>query len=295
MPTTVETPTGSTVEATRNDYALNTVGIEFEYPIAPESAESDDDFMAATQDNARMSDAIYNDRRAPNVGEEWLPSMQNIPTGEMTRDHVGAEITSARLNLHSDEPERWYRATIARATSLGYPFAANGRGGTSFGMHLHLSELSDSEAGAIHNICQEDWAPIFFCASLSEDSADPWRHGGVSFGGDFDADGHFGNGGILRNRHGDGHWEFRLPEPGVPEHFDVIMNFLRLLATQGSEAAATFARDCVFEKDERLTAVQQYNHLQSEVEGWPTEQAVRDSSDYTGERFAQQFVDIMEA
>lgn len=267
---------------------LNTVGIEFEYPVAP-----GDSWESATRESAETSNALRSEYGSCN---DWHLGLGGVPVGYMGSDHTGAEITSAELDIHSNQPEDWYIATIEEATDRGYPHAANGNGQTCFGMHLHLSELDYDDARFLHEISNEDWARVMFCASVTEDSLDPWRHGGVNMGGDFGESG-LGHGGILREAQGVDHWEWRLPEPGLPEHVHCILEFVRLLATQGQSAARDYAEELVYTKDERLTPVRQFQYLREEVDGWPHGNAFDSNSEtrfgVTDEPAAQTFFDIM--
>lgn len=258
MPTTTVTDTsvGSTEQPTIElEPELDAVGIEFEYPVAAEP------------DRAPATSAIRSRDLRNEVSGDWVLGEPDVPTGRMTGDHVGAEITSAVLNLHSTQPEVWYYRTIQEAEQMGYPFAATGYGETVFGLHLHISSLPDEKAHALFEMCQEPWMRVFVCSSVSQYSADPWRHGGVGSRG-MNGERSFGNSRILRpDRRGpDNHFEWRLPEPVLPNHFGMVMHFLRLLEVEGVDAAREYALDAVENADERLTAVQQYQYYREHAD-----------------------------
>lgn len=258
---------------------LEYVGVEFEYPVAERPR------IVPVSNALESYDLRYE------VEDEWLlDHVPDVPNGHMTGDHVGAEITSSPMLLHTTQPEVWYNATIERAEQMGHPFAAVGRHeSTNFGLHLHLSPLTDEKAEALYELAQTDWARVFFCASVNSRGADPFRHGGCEDpwrarwwnGGEYDArETHDGEmettTSILRgcgNRtdvsyNGDigGHYEFRLPEPMLPDHFSAVLHFLRLLDVDGPERAEEYASELVYEANPILTPVQQYERLSNDPE-----------------------------
>jgi len=247
---------------TQASFDLDTIGIEFEYPVARSAERA----PATYAERSRAFDNAY-----PPGSDEWTlnENEADIPTGYVGSDHVGAEVTSAELNLHTTQPEVWHYRTIQKATELGYPFAATGYGDTVFGQHLHLSSLPRRKAEALFDMSQEDWFRMFVCSSLSPTSLDPWRHGGVTSRDIGGAEFMGGNQTIVVEcPYGEpDHYEWRLPEPMLPEHFGMVMHFLRLLETDGVEEARDYAYERVHEADDRLTAVQQYR-LYDERDAW---------------------------
>lgn len=227
---------------------LDTIGIELEYPVA-ETTEDIPVAYSCTSRNLRDE-----------VGRQSSVPAGNAPYGTMTSDHVGAEIISQQLDLHTTAPEVWYNQTINYAQELGYPFSPSGHGETSFGLHMHMSDLSEEKAREMTELSREHWFRLFVCTSLDEESADPWRHGGLSSS---DMEGRrngFRASGIMNN-YGTGHYEWRLPEPMYPEHLAMVMHFLRLVESDGVDAARDYAYDAVHSGDERLTAVKQFQVL----------------------------------
>lgn len=263
----IETPTFDATER----YAIDTIGVEFEYPIGD-----------GEPSNGRNSDQLYRDADGYNPWEldDYVPD--RVPTGQMTHDHVGAEITSDQMNLHSDEPELWYAGTIDRAEDMGYPFARTGYGSTTFGLHMHLSEVPQDKAEALFEMCQEPWMKVFVCTSLSEESCDPWRHGGTSTD-NINGSSRFQDQYVVSSRRGIGHYEWRLPEPMAMDHFMVVMNFLRKLEEFGAEDARDYAKGLVEDADDRLTAVKQYRMMEaSDDYNFPNDEMLVDRSGVPG-------------
>lgn len=248
------------------------VGIEFEYPLALNPAD-------APATRARNS-STFRDyaRRDGTTTRGW--HLENYddggaPRGHVDSDHVGAEITSQILDLHSNHPEKWYRATIAKATDMGYPHAGCGYGSTTFGLHMHVSDFSAEYAEAHREHVTEDWAPTFFCASILENSLDPWRSGGIRSSEFADGYNTSRTSSSAANRYNNGHYELRLFEPGVPEHVDMMLEYLRLFEREDPDAARQYARQAVYTADLRLTPVQQAILYDERNDDWPTEEAIR--------------------
>jgi hypothetical protein len=268
---TTETPTTTATRTASDNPDLANIGVELEYPVARDRIPA----PAGVADTS-------NQLRGEYQREDWLTESFPDDGGYMGSDHTGAEITSGILSIHSDQPEDWYRASIAEAESAGYPFAATGYGRTVFGLHMHVSDIDDSQRSAIANACNNEWARVFFCASIDENSLDPWRHGGVrNPGAPF-------RGPRSGNRQ---HYEFRLPEPMLQDHFGLVMDFWRM-AEDDVDAAIDFAREIVYDRDERLTSIQQYQQLAGRPE-WDREQARREDAQ-TDPSVAEWFIDLME-
>jgi hypothetical protein len=275
MPVETETLDVSSTDTSNAD--ITDVGIELEYPVAPE----DDDYLFYGQTSNSLRDEV-------GVGETWYPATSDAGWGTMTRDHVGAEITSPRLSLHSDEPERWYHGSIEHAEDMGHRFAATGYGRTNFGLHHHLSDVSPEVSDAIEEFCAEPWTRVFFCTSVRAGSIDPWRHGGVSPQTSPD------NWPVCGTARGctaaDRHYEFRLPEPMPPEQHELLLDFLRRVDLFGIENAREFVAEKVVQRDERLAAIQQYQQLREDNPDFPQ----HDGSDYRNEYDEQAAEFLME-
>lgn len=272
MPTTTETLDLSSTDTSNAN--ITNVGIELEYPVG---------------------DLFYGDdssslRREVGRSEDWVIPDTTIPVGQMTGDHVGAEITSDILDLHSSDPLIWYRQSIERAEDMGYPFAATGYGYTNFGLHHHLSEMEQEQAAAIEEFCAEPWTRVFFCTSVRQGSIDPWRHGGVSRQSH---DERWGVCGTARRVSRDSqHYEFRLPEPMPVEQYELFLDFLRRVDLFGIDNAREFVAEKVVQKDGRLAAIQQYQQLREENDDFPMQNGIDHRNEYD-QRAAEFLVELM--
>lgn len=252
-------PTPTVAPTTDESYDLDTMGVELEYPVA----EPGDLPAPATQ-------ALRSGELRDSSTTNWVHG------GQYQREHTGIEIPSCRLDIHSAEPESWYENSVAELEALGYPFAASGSGETNFGLHNHVSQLSQDQVETMEDEFENEWAKVFWCCSTSPDRVDPWRGGRSHLG--------------FRTRAGPGHYEFRMPEPVSTEHFPLLVDFWRILARQDVEAAMGWAREVVYAKDERLTAVNQYEILDDYYDDWPERGVSR------GRRArAEWFIDLMES
>lgn len=253
------------------------IGVEFEYPVAV-----GDTIPAAEGD---CSDGLWNDYRLTDEsrGDNWISDLDYA--GAIGSDHTGAEIRSGIMDIQSEEPNVWYRESIRKSEESGYPFAATGYGETIFGLHQHISPIRKELTEEIAQMCSNEWARVFFCSSISRETLDPWRHGGVR-----SPESPWRGpraGGIEEDR-----WEFRLPEPVLPDHFDLMMEFWRKLAAGGFPEARDFAREAVMSRDERLTPIVQYQQLAESEDRWPVELAFRDDMN-TDRAVAEWFADLM--
>lgn len=273
MSTTQSTSTSESSTDT-SDYDLTEIGIEFEYPVA-----RGDQLTSRAHRSGSLRDEYGRNNN-------WLNSEFGSEGGYMGTDHVGAEITSGVLDLHSDEPERWYNASIEAAEEMGYPFAATGTGQTSFGLHNHLSTITDEVREiVIDEVTTEPWGHVFFCSSVMPDNVHPWRGRYTSPTGPWSGPYTIGS---------DGHWEFRFIEPMLPEHFTLVMDFWRKMDTHSPEAAVDYARELVYNKDKRLTCVQRYEAIKEEQDdNWPHPEAITDPGRGI-EGVSEWFVDLME-
>lgn len=273
--TTRDTTYGSEDNKTIPGSDLWKIGIEFEYPVAQQPA------------HAPATEADYSGVLRDTVGyNRWDLSDYDdggAPAGQMTRDHTGAEIVSDIMDLHSNHPSDWYRATIAKAEAMGHPFAGCATGATNFGLHMHVSDLSDENARAIRRHITEPWARTFFCASITSTSLDPWRHGGIGRSEFREYNDPTPSSSNRRqssvNHYNDQHYELRLFEPGVPEHVDLMLRYLQLFEIEGPEEAEQFARELVHTGDPRLTPVQQATLYAERRDGWPNERVIETNDD----------------
>lgn len=262
--------------STDDAYELDHIGFELEYPAtngAPPAAPADA--------NSRGLSGEYQ-------GTWPAESVPPEARGACGTDHCGAEIRSGVMDLHSGQPEAWYEDSIRLGEEAGYRFAATGVGRSCFGLHTHLSPLNQDRVEVIHEATREnEWPRVFFCSSVHANSLDPWRHyrsssprspfrGPRSYGETND----------------DHHYEFRLQEPVLPEHFGLVCDFWRKVETDGPELALDWARELVHDRDERLTAIVQYRQLETENDNWPNDGCFRGGN--TSRSAAEWFGDLMD-
>lgn len=260
-------------------HTIEHVGFELEYPATTGTPPA----APANRPSSNLSNCNDADGLWP------VESVPEDCRGRAGTDHCGAEIRSGVMDLHSNQPNLWYRDSIRHAEDEGYTFAASGHGRSCFGLHTHLSPIPSDIRRVVDDACDNEWARVFFCSSVSERSLDPWRHyGGSAPRSPFSS--------ARRGQTNDSsHYEFRLQEPVMPEHFDLVVDFWRRADNRGPEAAVDWARELVHERDERLTAIQQYHQLQEENDDWPTREALTDNSGpRTDTGVARWFRDLME-
>lgn len=228
------------------------IGIEVEYPAMD---RGDTLFV----DRGRDTSGIQND-----MGR--LPSHINgRPTYDGT---VGLEIVSDRLHLE-DAPQ-WYADVIefveneydARHQPSGLMF-----GGSTAGLHIHMSPLNDAQARRLHEISQQPWAKVLFCSSITaSEGNETWP---VFRGGRYCRMNQYNdNRYSCVNARGSGHYEWRMPEPMTPEHMEIVVRFLRAFE-QDPDEAVEYAQQVLDDADERITAIRRAEATGMDIEGVP--------------------------
>lgn len=223
------------------------IGIEVEYPLA-------DAGSTTWTQHAMNSDSVVNEYRDRH-GSSWEFG------GRITRDpSVGAEIITRDGGAHFDEIAQWYRNTIDYIEGdMGYPHEPVGEmapnNGSTAGLHIHLSPISTQEARTLYSMSQTDWLKAFVCSTLHE-NGDGGNHR-VFRGGRYCNTSGFDTGRydvVHSVSASSGHYEWRLPEPMTPDHFELVVEFLRRFLDDPDDAKR-FARRHVESGDSTLTSV----------------------------------------
>jgi hypothetical protein len=228
------------------------IGIELEYPIA----ESYDDVLLGRGHDS--NDLLHRVDGMP-------PSINARAEYDGT---VGLEVVSGVLDLA--DAQNWYRDVLEHIENeYGEPYQPVGlmSGGSTAGLHIHLSELSERTARQLQELSEEPWMQVLFCSSIantgSGDVAWPVFRGGrycqMNFG-----TGHYD----CVNRRGGGHYEWRMPEPMIPEHIEILVKFLRLYE-QSPDEAIQYAQELLDEGDNRITSIRRAEAIGMDLEGMP--------------------------
>lgn len=226
------------------------VGPEVEYPVAQGDSTS---FTQPADDSNDFKSEYQREHDTA-----WAAGGSLVYDGT-----VGAEI-SPRSGIPTGRARDWYRETIEYAEDFGYPHEPVGRihqGGSTAGLHIHLSPISEEQARRLFDMSREPWMKVFVCSSLHEEysSSRPYykvfRYNYCSFG-----DG-FGDGNAVRPRASrNGHYEWRVPEPMTVEHFDLVMEFLERFVRDADDARE-WAVGLVEDADERITAIKRAREI----------------------------------
>lgn len=178
---------------------------------------------------------------------------------------------SVGLEVNTDEPlplgrlQEWYRAVINEVEGrFGTLFQPSGdiRGNTA-GLHIHISPLSEGKARRLYEMSQTEWMQVFMCTSVTENDVStsaPVFRGGSYCNMDNPPSDPGGHRYDCVNHRGGEHWEWRLPEPMLPEHTELVSEFLRLFE-QDPDAAATYAKDLLQDGDERITSIRRAEEI----------------------------------
>jgi len=228
------------------------IGLEVEYP----GMQEQDEYLIS---RGRSTTSLQR-----GVDSMLWPGNLGRPVHDGT---VGLEVVSNVLDLA--DAANWYRDVIEHVEQEhNTPYQPTGlmSTGNTAGLHMHLSSLSRSKAEDLYEISQTPWAKILFCTSIaSHDDNLSWpvfrggRYCQMQLGA-----GHYD----VVNERGGGHYEWRLPEPVVPGHMEIIARFLRLFE-QSTDAAIEYAQEILDDADERLTSVQRAEAVGMEIDEMP--------------------------
>lgn len=221
-----------------------TVGTEIEYP------------MSELGETTYTQPGRYSNFRAELL--EYVDEMYGgFPDGEVGRDPTaGIEVRS--FPMSPTELSRWFRESIDIISDL-YPYEptgyADGRSASSFGLHIHISNLSEETARSLYRLSSSAWFQPLVCTSLvHSDSVQTYQVFRDNYCRmSFDASSTSSNDVVTRVNNQ--HWEWRLVEPMEPDNFALVMRFLEILKSDGERRAERYARTLVENAHENLTSV----------------------------------------
>lgn len=229
------------------------IGLEVEYPVA----DSRDEYLIG--------------RGGPsNHVQSSVSTWPSTIGGEATYDGtVGLEVVSNVLAL--DDAEGWYRDVIEHVeeeyNAIYQPTGLMSNGSTA-GLHVHVSQLSERQARDLADLSEEPWMQVLFCSSIATNS-----NGEVSWpvfrGGQYCQLGYGSGHYDVVNGRGRGHYEWRLVEPMIPEHVEVLVEFLRAYE-QSREAAIEYAQEVLDDGDDRITAIRRAEAIGMDMDSVPT-------------------------
>jgi hypothetical protein len=227
-----------------------TIGIEVEYPgMNP----GDEKFMHRGRSTNDLSDI------------HWPSSIGGRAVYDGT---VGLEVVSDQLQL--EDAANWYKDVIeyveeehnTRHQPVGL------MSNNTAGLHIHLSSLSSSQAQELYRISETPWAKVLFCSSIAmEDDSATWPvfRGGSYCRMNYDSGSRYD----CVNGRGGGHYEWRMPEPMVGEHMEILVKFLRLFE-QSPDAAREYAQEVLDDADDRITSVRRAEAVGMDIDSVPT-------------------------
>lgn len=226
------------------------IGLEVEYPIADSPGDK-------LRGRGNSSNNLQSHHRMPS----------HIEGSSVYDGTVGLEIVSEPLQL-ADAPA-WYADVINHVEEdYNEPFQPTGLmdGGSTAGLHVHISDLSRSQAESLMEMSREPWMKVLFCSSIASDDDDvswPVFRGGRYCQMNMNS-GHYG---CVNHRSG-GHYEWRMPEPMIPEHVEVMVEFLTLFE-QDEQLARDYAQDKLDQADDRITSIRRAERVGMDLAGMP--------------------------
>lgn len=240
------------IDFDRSSTELN-LGIELEYP---KRSPGDEKFSSRGENTRSEQESISS-----------LPlRLEANPVYDGT---VGLEVVSEQIS--PVDAENWYRDVVdyveAEYNAMYEPVGILKNGNTA-GAHIHISPLSEDQARRLYEISQQPWAKVLFCSTIAngEDGA-AWpvfrggRHCRMEFRGSRYA--------CVNERRGDGHYEWRLPEPMSPEHMGIIAKFLYIFEAD-PDVAIQYAQELLDDGDERITAIKRAEAVGMDIDNVPS-------------------------
>lgn len=221
------------------------VGIELEWP------EMDKDSDIFLKNRGRDSNSLKS--KIMNSGN--LPGRLNA---EAVYDGtVGLEIVSGTMDV--ENLSNWYydiyKYVMNEYNAYLQPTGLMEDGNTA-GMHIHMSPISEDTASSLYEISHRTWAKILFCTSVTESSSPVFRGGSYCrMEENWNNRYH-----VVNKRSGRGHYEWRLPEPVLPGHVEIISKFLHFLETD-EETAIQYAQELLDNGDERITSIRRAKNI----------------------------------
>ncbi len=240
------------------------LGPEIEYPGSQESQTT---WTKSGTEIPGMRDRMrerFGSGRRTNIGPYQTMFGRDPTVGPEIRPDTGDGIVAREV---SD----WY-ATVIHTMEHDFdePMEPVGlmRSNTA-GLHIHLSPLAEETATRLYEWSQEPWMQVFVCSTLVDwNDVSPTtsvvreRHSNyLRFRGRDMRNVTRYNAVHMVGPRSSGHYEWRLPEPMMPDHFELVVEFLRRLYYDSPAEARQFAMDLVTNADERLTAVRRAREI----------------------------------
>lgn len=245
------------------------VGLEVEWPIM---GHNDELYVDRGRQSRELQSEVPNDPSVRNCRNDWDGT-------------VGLELVTEPPLPLEDIPN-WYRDTLDYVRSNhGAEYQPCGllEGGSTAGLHVHLSPITTSEARSLFEMSQTAWMKVLFCTSIAKDGESlTWP---VFRGGQYCAM-EIGSGPgrthyNCLNQRGPEHWEWRLPEPMTAENVDVLVEFLRAFK-QSPEAAQEYAQGILDDADDRITSIRRAESVGMDIDAVPSVRRAQPDCDPEG-------------
>lgn len=237
---------------TENDEPLR-VGIELEFPVRA------DDRPLTNYAETGVTREEVRDHTDGNRKFD-LESVGGTCTHEgfMLGGPSGLEARTPHGGLPVDEIPAWYELTIEELESrFDVEFEPCGllREGehtiATVGLHTHLSPLTYDEAQRLYELSRQSWFQVFCGSSVTRTEAPVTRE--PYAGSNLRMEMGHGKGPVI-GRRSDAHYEWRLPEPMLPENLELLCQFLDRFV-EDFQNAENFAREYVEGGSDSVTSI----------------------------------------
>jgi hypothetical protein len=230
------------------------MGVEIEVPITPDEVEKGIE-KGKPSDGFDVTDqTLHEPFEGGSVNSELIccDYFGGRDYGADTREH-GIEARTPDGGIHYRAIGDWYEAAWNELEERFGPIEPTGYyGGGTAGLHTHVSPITEEQANALYEFSKTAHAKVFCCTSVARDDCDVLRPGHCDFPEERDE---YHDCCVNKHRSGgEGHYEWRLPEPMYPDHFRLLVEFIARFMRDTSDGME-FARRLVMDGDERITSI----------------------------------------
>jgi len=249
-------------------------GAELEIPIC-----DDERYHMMARGRPVPAESAKPDIHGTEITHEWISASPSTHGWE-ARTHS---------TMHAAMLSEWYDKlyqTIEQEHNRIEPVGFHGRG--TAGLHVHLSELSERDANLIREVSREPWMKALACTSIAAYDSDGTLlpKYPVVRGNDTDVKNPckdqdpcgFGRDKLVAERRERGHYEWRLPEPMLPESFHILLSVLTRTLRDGKAAGQIRAMNILETRPEDVTAIQRARAIQEKHGDLPAAKAERNET-----------------
>lgn len=240
------------------------LGVELEVPFKPEGHPKGVAKGVPSEVGSLDDNELHEPQEGGEITHELIATKPSCEHGLEARTPDGG--------IHYRAIGDWYAAAYReieeRFEREIEPTGFYGNG--TAGLHTHLSPISERKADELFRFSKTAEAQVFCSASVAAFTSDGNPECDVPVTRPAHCqmpDSRRNNHDCCVNKHrsgGEGHYEWRLPEPMYPDHFRLLVDFIARFM-RNPDDGKQFVRELVMEGDERLTAIRRFKKIETEL------------------------------